>query len=122
MPTKDDFINAITSSPVLTEEELEEVNLIHGASDEERKAIKEVFEYYGIDNECVALFGSWAISANEDIVNISVQCNKYALFSNRPNFKTENEIFEHLGGKNWFDAEQRSNLVDALSYIELKSK
>ena len=122
MTERGKFIKAITNFPYTTLEELEGVNLIHNASEEVKNNIKQTFEYYKITTGCIALFGDWAVSKEKDIVNISKHCNRYSLFSNRPNLKTENEIFTHLEGKNWFDEEQRKNLVNAISFLELKFK
>lgn len=85
-------------------------------------AINAAFEYYEIEHKCIALFGNWAISADKDIVNISLECNRYPLLSGGPNLTTEDGIFEHLQDKVWFDTNQRSDLANALSYIELKFK
>lgn len=122
--TKEEFIKAITTFPFLTEEELEANNLIHTVTETKKNDIKSAFERYNIISECVALFGDWAVSEDNDIVNISPKCAYYPILSNNHVLKSENEIFDQLDGKDWFKntPKQRSSLVDALSYREYKSK
>ena len=120
--TKEEFIKAITTFPFLTEEEIDEVNLIYKTSEENRVAIKEVFEYYRISEECIALFGDWAISAKQDIINISTRCNRYPLLSGCYDLQKEDKIFEHLRSKEWFDKKQQGDLSNALDFIKFKFK
>ena len=122
MTEKEKFIKSITTFPFSTLEELEKVNLIYNASKETKNNIRQVFEYYSISTDCIALFGNWAVSEGRDIVNISPNCSHYSLFSNNPILKTEDEIFAHLNNKSWFDEEQKNNLVNAMSFLELKFK
>ena len=107
----------ITLKPFETKEELENMNQIHNVSDEINEKIINVFNYYKINNKCIALFGDWAINEAKDIVNISSKCNIYPLFFNNPHLETENEIFNQLSSKEWFNAYQRVNLFRALTYI-----
>lgn len=120
--TKEEFIKAITTFPFLTEEELDEANLIDKTSKEDKEAINDVFEYYKINDDCIALFGDWAISAKQDIVNISTRCNRYPLLSGVYDLYKEDKIFEQLRGKEWFDTKQQSDLSNALDFIKFKFK
>lgn len=78
---------------------------------------KQLFEYYGVNNECVGLFGSWAVNADHDIVNIDEKASRYIITNDNPVLSTREKILEHLGSKNWFDADQRATLFDALDFI-----
>ena len=120
--TKEEFIKAITTFPFLTEEELDEANLIDKTSKEDKEAINDVFEYYKINDDCIALFGDWSISAKQDIVNISTRCNRYPLLSGVYDLHKEDKIFEQLRGKEWFDTKQQRDLSNALDFIKFKFK
>lgn len=114
----DEFIKTLTTLPIPTDKDLVRNNLIHCISDELVQTIKTVFEKYKITDECIALYGDWAVSKIGDIVNINKKCAEYPIFSNNPMLDTEDEIFSHLEEKSWFDAEQRRNLVYVMMFLE----
>lgn len=114
----DEFIKTLTTLPIPTDEDLIRNNLIHCMSDEVEQTINTVFEKYKITNKCVALYGDWAVSEIGDVVNINKKCAEYPILSNNPMLDKEDDIFSHLEGKTWFDAEQRRNLVYVMMFLE----
>ena len=77
----------------------------------------QLFRYYGVNDECVGMFGSWAVNADHDIVNIDGTCSRYIITNNNPMLSTRERILEQLSTKTWFDADQRATLLDALDFI-----
>ena len=117
----DEFIKALTTLPIPTDEDLVRNNLIYCISDELAQKIKIVFKKYGIVHKCVGVYGDWAVSEVGDIVNINKKCAEYPIFSNNPSLDTEDKIFSQLEGKTWFDAEQKRNLVYVMMFLEQRS-